>query len=366
MSVTAAVTGPSVLWYATRGTGVVTLILLTLSVVLGVANVRRTSTPTVPRFVFDALHRNASLLALAFLAVHIATSVLDTFAGIRLVNVVVPFTGTYRPVWLGLGAVASDLLIAVAITSVLRRRLGHRAWRATHWIAYACWPIALVHGLGTGSDAKTTWMLTITAACVIAVVLAVVARATYGWSADRRPNHAGARGTAIALSAVIPLGLLIWLPSGPLATGWAQRAGTPSTLLRTAATVALTSPASPGAAAPATFTAPVSGTVRQGPLNGGLYQVHLSLTASGPKLTELGIRIIGQPVDGGGVDMTASRVELGTASDPGKYRGQVTALQATNIGATVSDSSGSRLQLAARLQIDPGSGAVSGSVTVGP
>ncbi|MGO9972131.1 MAG: hypothetical protein ACLP01_04830 [Solirubrobacteraceae bacterium] len=201
---------------------------------------------------------------------------------------------------------------------------------------------------------------------MIAVVLAVVARATNGWSGDRWPNHAGARGTAIVLSALIPLGLLTWLPSGPLSTGWAERAGTPSSLLRTAATVALTSPASPGAAARATFTAPVSGTVRQGPLDRGLYQVDLSLTASGPKLNEIGIRIIGQPVDSGEVEMTAGRVELGTASDPGMYRGQVTTLQGTNIGATVSDPSGSQLQLAARLQIDPGSGAVSGSVTVGP
>jgi len=166
------------------GTGVVTLILLTLSVALGVADVRRVVTEAVPRFVFDAVHRNASLLAVVFVFVHIVTSLLDGFAPIRLLDVVIPFGSAYRPLWLGFGALAFDLLIAVALTSVFRRRLGYRAWRSTHWLAYASWPVAVVHGLGTGSDAKASWMLVLTGACVIVVVTAVVARATDGW-----PDH---------------------------------------------------------------------------------------------------------------------------------------------------------------------------------
>jgi len=126
--------GPSALWYLTRGTGTVTLVLITVSLALGIANVRRMQTDSVPRFVFDAVHRSASLLALAFLAMHIATSVLDPFAPIRLIDTVVPFVSSYRPVWLGLGAVASDVLIAVVVTSVLRGRFGYRAWRVTHWL----------------------------------------------------------------------------------------------------------------------------------------------------------------------------------------------------------------------------------------
>ena len=101
------------------------------------------------------LHRNLSLLAIVFLAVHIATSVLDLFAGDLLDRRGDPSGGGYRPVWLGLGAVAFDLLIALAITSLLRVRLGLRTWRAIHWLAYACWPVALVHGLGTGSDVRS-------------------------------------------------------------------------------------------------------------------------------------------------------------------------------------------------------------------
>ena len=107
----------------------------------------------------DALHRNVALLSVCFLVVHIITAVLDTFTSIPLIDSVVPFIGSYRPFWLGLGAVAFDLLIAVTITSLLRQRLGYGTWRAVHWLSYASWPIALVHGLGTGSDTKGTWML---------------------------------------------------------------------------------------------------------------------------------------------------------------------------------------------------------------
>jgi sulfoxide reductase heme-binding subunit YedZ len=209
MTLATATIGPSALWYLTRGTGATTLILMTVSVALGVVNVRRLTTPAVPRFVLDAVHRNASLLALAFLAVHIVTALLDSFAPINLIDAVIPFTSVYRPLWLGLGALASDLLIAVAITSVLRRRLGYGAWRATHWLAYASWPVAVLHGLGTGSDAKATWMLALTAGCIAVVLVAVAARLSAGW-----PDHLGTRLSAAAMAALIPVGLLVWLPSG--------------------------------------------------------------------------------------------------------------------------------------------------------
>ncbi len=369
--IAAAVTGPSAMWYLTRGTGVVALVLLTLSVALGVANVRRMQTAEMPRFVLGAIHRNASLLAVVFLLVHIGTSLLDGFAPIALLDVIVPFRSAYRPLWLGFGAVAFDLLIAVTITSLLRRRFGYRAWRATHWAAYACWPVALLHGLGTGSDARTTWMLAVTGVCVIVVIVAVVARVTDGW-----PDHAGARATALLASAMVPLGLLVWLPSGPLAAGWAKRAGTPSALLPAASASGAPAPAAGGAAAAGgsasqssgsrvSFTAPVSGTLRQGPAAGGLVEVHIALRVAGERLSTLGIRIIGQAANGGGVAMSSSRVALGPASAPGQYLGQVTSLQGTSIAATVHDASGASLRLLARLQIDSAGGSVSGTVTAG-
>ncbi len=181
MSVSIAA-GPSVYWYVTRGSGVVSLLLLSATLTLGVADVRRFSTTRWPRFAIDALHRSLSLLAVAFLAMHIVTTLLDSFTSISPVDAIVPFASSYRPFWLGLGAVSFDLLIALTITSLLRRRLGHRAWRATHWLAYACWPIAMAHGLGTGSDVGFSWMVALDVACAAMVAGAVVVRVLPGSS----------------------------------------------------------------------------------------------------------------------------------------------------------------------------------------
>jgi methionine sulfoxide reductase heme-binding subunit len=221
-----AAVGPSTYWYLTRSTGAVSLILLTLSVALGVAGVSRFSSPRWPRFVLDSLHRNVSLLALSFLIVHILTAVLDSFAPISLTDAIVPFGGSYRPFWLGLGAIAFDLLLAVALTSMVRRRLGYGAWRATHWLAYACWPIAILHGLGTGSDVKSTWLLALNVACLGIVALAVGVRAIAGL-----PDHARVRGAALGATALFSMFLVLWLPGGPLGHGWARRSGTPTSLL---------------------------------------------------------------------------------------------------------------------------------------
>jgi sulfoxide reductase heme-binding subunit YedZ len=173
---TIAAASPSAYWFVTRGSGVVTLILLTLTVALGVANVQRLQTAGVPRFVINAVHRNASLLAIVFLAIHIVTTVLDSYVNISLIDAVVPFGASYRPLWVGLGAISLDLMLAVIITSLLRRHIGYRAWRVTHWLAYACWPTALLHGIGTGTDAGATWMLVVTGICVAIVAAAVLTR----------------------------------------------------------------------------------------------------------------------------------------------------------------------------------------------
>jgi len=218
--------GPSAYWYLTRASGAVALLLLTAAVVLGVLDVRRASSPRWPRFVIDALHRNVALLAMAFLGVHILTSVLDSFASISPLDAFIPFVGSYRPLWLGLGALALDLLLAVTITSALRRRMGYRSWHAIHSLTYASWPIALLHGLGTGSDVKSSWLLACSALCVVAVLAAVLARAAASWRA-----HPDRSRVAIGAAAAFALLLALWLPAGPLGAEWARRSGTPSALL---------------------------------------------------------------------------------------------------------------------------------------
>jgi methionine sulfoxide reductase heme-binding subunit len=163
-------------WYLTRGTGIVALILLTLSLTLGIANVLRLRVPGAPRFVTLGIHRSVSLLAVAFVAVHVLTTVADGYVPISIAGAVIPFSSGYRPFWVGLGAIAFDLLLALVITSVLRRRVGYRAWRFVHWAAYGCWPIAFMHALGTGSDPGTGWMTAILASLAGLVGAAVVGR----------------------------------------------------------------------------------------------------------------------------------------------------------------------------------------------
>ena len=172
----AAGSSPIALWYLSRATGVATLVLLSLTVALGVTHVKRLHTRRVPRFVVDGVHRNVALLSVVFLAVHVLTAVTDSYVSIGLVHVFLPFGSGYRPFWIALGALSVDLTLAVVITSLLRRRIGHRIWRAVHWLAYASWPVALAHSLGTGPDAGSTWMLALTSLCVTPVLAAALAR----------------------------------------------------------------------------------------------------------------------------------------------------------------------------------------------
>jgi methionine sulfoxide reductase heme-binding subunit len=160
------------LWYAARATGLVALLLLTATMVWGMLGSARSGPRGWPRFTMTLLHRNVSLLTLAFLAVHIGSSVIDRYAGIGWLDAVVPFGSVYRPLWLGLGAVAFDLLLALVVTSLLRPRIGVRWWRALHWFAYLCWPVALVHGIGIGTDSRGGWPLIVTAGCFCAVTAA--------------------------------------------------------------------------------------------------------------------------------------------------------------------------------------------------
>jgi methionine sulfoxide reductase heme-binding subunit len=176
MLIAAITTNTRALWYLTRGTGLVSMILLTASLVMGITETVRWASPRWPRFITAALHKNISLLAVAFLGAHIITSIADGFVAIRWVDTVVPFAAVYRPIWLGLGAVAFDLMLALVVTSLLRQHLGYRAWRIVHWGAYACWPIAFAHGIGTGSDTRFGWDLTINLTCLGAVAVATVWR----------------------------------------------------------------------------------------------------------------------------------------------------------------------------------------------
>jgi len=107
---------------------------------------------------------------------HAVTAVVDSFVDIRWWDAFVPFAGMYKPVWLGFGALALDLLVAVTLTSIMRHRMSHRPWRAVHVLAYAAWGLGLLHGLQMGTDAATVWGAAVNYTCIAVVSLAVFAR----------------------------------------------------------------------------------------------------------------------------------------------------------------------------------------------
>jgi predicted ferric reductase len=217
------VTSSTPLWYLTRATGLVALVLLTLSMASGLLSSVRYQRPAWPRFVTIGLHRNTTLLAVAFTLAHIITTLADSFVPIRLQDTVIPFISAYRPFWLGLGAIAFDLLLALTITSLVRTRMSYGSWRLVHWSAYLCWPVAVLHGLGTGTDTPVRWVLGLTVACVALIAALTGWRLAYGWPSHARARLAGALALVLALIAGGA-----WLTAGPLQPGWARRAGTPT------------------------------------------------------------------------------------------------------------------------------------------
>jgi sulfoxide reductase heme-binding subunit YedZ len=183
-----------------------------------------------PRYVSVPLHRNLSIMIVCFLAVHVATAILDPFAKLGLRDALLPFSSWYRPLWLGLGVVAAELVVALALTSAVRKWLGYRSWRVIHWLSYVAWPLALLHGLGTGSDVRTTWFLWAQAACVFGAWLGLVFwRLSFGW-----PSHRWPRFAVAVLSSLAVVALAVWMLNGPLTPGWARAAGAPLTLLQAA------------------------------------------------------------------------------------------------------------------------------------
>jgi len=341
--------GPSTLWYATRATGVVALVLLTATVVLGVTGSARFATPRWPRVITAGLHRNLPLLAVAFVAAHVLTTILDSYAPIGWVSAVVPFTSPYRTFWLGLGAVASDLLLAVTATSLLRARLGYRAWRAVHRLGYACWPVALWHGLGTGTDSRLPWLLALDAACAAAVTGAL------GWRLSLGRDRPGPLPAAL-ICAAMPAATALFVAIGPLQPGWARRAGTPVRLLTGTTGAALR----PVVAIPAdgSFRGHVARTMDR---VSGHVTITITARTSAAALQHLVIRLQGRP-DGAGVRLSSGTVSVGPAGAAASYRGPVVRLDGDRLVAELHGPGGSAARASITLAIR-GAG-VTGRLTI--
>ncbi|HSC74305.1 MAG TPA: ferric reductase-like transmembrane domain-containing protein [Gaiellaceae bacterium] len=354
----AAAANAKTLWYVTRGTGVVALLLLTASVVLGTLSSARWRSGRTPRFVVGGLHRNLTLLAVAFVAVHVVTTVADAFAPIKLTDGVLPFLSPYRPLWLGLGTVAFDLVLALVVTSLVRVRLGYRNWRFVHWLAYAAWPVALIHAFGTGSDARLGWMAALGFGSCIAVAAAVLVRIARG------SGTPGRQATAFAATIVLPLALFVWYLAGPSQSGWAKRSGTPAALLRrpgpkTQSIAAVSRTSLPQE----TFDASLTGRLKEdGPRADGLITIVVDAHVRGAVRGVLRITLWGLPSSEGGVSLTASDVAFGATGTTEPYVGRVVSLAGDHVGAELANASNGQLRLDIGLHLDRATGDVTGQV----
>jgi sulfoxide reductase heme-binding subunit YedZ len=352
MTLPVATVDPRAMWYLTRGTGVVAFLLLTAGVVLGVANVERWTTGNTPRFVIQRVHRDLSLVAIVFIVIHVATAVIDGFAPIRWIDVLVPFGSVYRPVWLGLGALAFDLVLAVVVTSLLRSRLGYGVWRAVHWITYAMWVLVVLHAAGVGSDTREVWMIALVAASVAAVAATVIWRLMRGWE-----GWEPARAVLAAGVVIVPPALAVWLVFGPLATGWAERAGTPTRLLATTThkTSRVTTIVLPDSAA-------FSGSAN---LEGGAGEAATLATSAhttGGLPLSLSVQLDGQQEEEGFFVRSGS-VRLVPPDGAAVYRGRVTGVDGGVLQARLSDGLGDVIDLSVQMSISEGR--VQGQLAIG-
>lgn len=197
------VTTSPVDWYAARAAGIAAYVLLTTVVCLGLTMAGRKKLERWPRFALEDVHRFGGLLAGSFIVIHVLAIATDSYLPFSVGAIVVPFLATYRPLFTALGIVAAELLLALAITNHYRDRLPYRYWRRAHYLNFAVWTAATFHGLGSGTDRSTPWLMAIFAAGVAAVLAATASR-------FRRGNLL-AGGVAVAGA-----GLVVLLALGPL------------------------------------------------------------------------------------------------------------------------------------------------------
>src|SRR5207248_7380883 len=343
------------LWYITRASGVVSLLLLTVGLVLGILGTVRWRSDRWPRFAVVSIHRNLTLFAIAFVALHVVTTIADGYAPVGFKDAVIPFVSKYRPLWLGFGAVAFDLLLALVVTSLLRARIGFRAWRAVHWLAYASWPFALVHGLGNGSDARFGWLVIVTILCAGSVGAAPALRLL------RSPGPLPLRAGAGAVAAVLAFLAVVWYRGGPGKVGWAARAGTPSYILRRHSSSSTTQGAvNVSTTLPKSFDGRLSGRFARSSDQAGDSGIAFGAAVRGRVPAVLRLTLWGTAA-GEGVSMSDSSVTFSPVSFSG-YSGKIVALQGNQLVADLTNASGAQLRLTIVLNLDGSTSTFTGSV----
>jgi methionine sulfoxide reductase heme-binding subunit len=163
-------------WYAARAAGVVAYVLLTVVVSLGLTMASKRRLKRWPRFALEEVHRFGGILVGVFIGIHVVTIAIDSYLRFSIASIVVPFASTYRPLWTALGVVAAELLLALAVTNRLRDRMPYARWRLFHYLNFAVWGAATLHGLAEGTDRGTWWLLALQTAALTVVAGLAAAR----------------------------------------------------------------------------------------------------------------------------------------------------------------------------------------------
>jgi len=158
-----------VIWYVARAGGVVAYLLLTFTVCLGIGLAGRARVPGFPRLAVNDLHRFAGILTGTFIAIHVGAILLDGYVHFSVAQVLVPLAASYRSLPVAFGIVAAELLIALAVTNRLRRVLPRKLWRGAHYLNFAVWASATIHGITAGTDNATLWLMAIYVAAIATV-----------------------------------------------------------------------------------------------------------------------------------------------------------------------------------------------------
>jgi methionine sulfoxide reductase heme-binding subunit len=203
-------------WYAARAGGVAAYVLLTTVVALGLAMSGKKRLERWPRFALEDVHRVGGLLVGSFIVIHVATVAIDAYLPFSLASLAIPLTSRYRPLWIGLGIIAAELLLALAITNHYRNRsLDYRLWRRAHYLNFIVWSAATLHGMGSGTDRSTPWLLSVYIAatasiCGLTAWRVLRHRGTPQWLLRLGPLAAA--GAAIALVILLAIGPLRFQP----------------------------------------------------------------------------------------------------------------------------------------------------------
>jgi hypothetical protein len=345
-------------WTVARAGGFMSFALLTAAVALGLALSLRWQRPQWPRLITNELHNFVVLLSLLFGAIHGLAVWLDPYLGLTLSQVLVPGLSPYRPLFVGLGIVSAYVALAVWATTQIRPLIGWSWWKRFHAFAYLAYVLALVHGLGTGSDTKTLWGMAIYVGSALLVGGLLIRRllTPIGKTGRTYPNIA-------ALSLLLFAGIGIWSLVGPLRPGWNAIAGGGQTGKKTG--VAIASPSAAGFSLP--LSANLTGTMtEQGPDMNGAVTLQVNAPLSG-RQGNLVADLQGMPVGNGMIQVTNVALTLTPSSGQPAYEGTTGSFSgaggAWQIAAELTPVAGTAPPLHVNIMLEPTSGtAVSGQI----